>query len=139
MDATLSLSASSRTTAGILLLTVVFIEYGGTYILRIVRGVESLTPFQEAFARAGHGHAGVLVILALLGQILVDATAMGGILEFLARNGLTAAAVMIPAGFFLASGERGATEPNRLIVLVYAGAVTLALGVASLGFGLLTA
>lgn len=126
MDATLSLSASSRTTAGILLLTVVFIEYGGTYILRIVRGVESLTPFQEAFARAGHGHAGVLVILALLGQ-------------FLARNGLTAAAVMIPAGFFLASGEREATEPNRLIVLVYAGAVTLALGVVSLGFGLLTA
>ena len=139
MDAILSLSASSRTTAGILLLTIVGIEYGGTYILRIVRGGESLTPFQEAFARAGHGHAGVLVILALVGQILVDATTMGGTLEFLARNGITASAVLIPAGFFMASGGRGATEPNRFIVLVYAGAVALALGVVSLGFGLLTA
>lgn len=120
------------------MLTIVFIEYGGTYILRIVRGGESLTPFQEAFARAGHGHAGVLVILALVCQILVDAAPIGGVLEFLARNGITAAAILMPAGFFFSSAGRGATEPNRSIVLVYAGAVSLALGVASLGFGLLT-
>ena len=31
-----------------------------------------------AFFRAGHAHAGVLVILALVGQILADATVMGG-------------------------------------------------------------
>ncbi len=133
----MSLSASSRTTAGILLLTIVFIEYGGTYILRIVRGNEALTPFQEAFARAGHGHAGVLVILALVCQILVDAAPITGVLELLARNGITAAAVLMPAGFFFSSAGRGATEPNRFIVLVYAGAVSLALGVVSLGFGLL--
>lgn len=137
--ATQLLSASSRTTAGILLLTIVFIEYGGTYILRIVRGRESLTKFQEAFARAGHGHAGVLVILALVCQILVDAAAMGGALEFLARNGVTAAAVLMPAGFFFSSAGRGATEPNRFVLLVYMGAASLAVGVASLGFGLLTA
>ncbi len=139
MDATPLLSASSRTTAGILLLTIVFIEFGGTYILRIVRGGESLTQFQEAFARAGHGHAGVLVILALVCQILVDGTAMGGMLEFLARNGIPAAAILIPAGFFFSSAGSGVTKPNRFIVLIYAGAASLALGVASLGFGLLIA
>lgn len=138
MEPTLSLSASSRTTAGILLLTIVFIEYGGTYILKIVRGRENLTEFQTAFARAGHGHAGVLVILALVCQILVDAAAMDGVLEFTARNGITLAAVLMPAGFFFSSAGRGATEPNRLVVLLYAGTVLLALGVASLGFGLLT-
>lgn len=138
MEATLSLSASSRTTAGILLVTIVFIEYGGTYILKIVRGRETLTGFQAAFARAGHGHAGVLVILALVCQILVDAAPIDGVLEFTARNGISFAAVLMPAGFFFSSAGRGATEPNRLVVLLYAGAVLLALGVASLGFGLLT-
>lgn len=138
MEATLSLSASSRTTAGVLLLTIVGIEYGGTYILKIARGRQPLTEFQTAFALAGHGHAGVLVILALVCQILVDAAGMSGVLEFLARNGITAAAVLMPAGFFFSSAGRGATQPNRFVVLIYAGAVLLALGVASLGFGLLT-
>ncbi|HZS86778.1 MAG TPA: hypothetical protein VFE42_04710 [Chloroflexota bacterium] len=43
------------------------------------------------------------------------------------------------AGFFLSSAGRGVTKPNRLIGLVYAGAVSLALGVVSLGVGLLSA
>ena len=138
MEPTLSLSASSRTTAGVLLLTIVFIEYGGTYILKIARGREPVTDFQAAFARAGHGHAGVLVILALVCQILADAAAIEGPLELLARNGITAAAVLMPAGFFFSSAGRGTTEPNRFILLVYAGAALLAVGVASLGFALLT-
>jgi hypothetical protein len=37
------------------------------------------------------------------------------------------------------AGLRGATQPNRLIWLLYAGAVSLALGVTSLGIGLLMA
>src|SRR5687768_8289203 len=57
------LSADSRQTAGILLLTVVAVELGGAYMLRIVRGRTRVTGFQQAFARAGHAHAGVLVIL----------------------------------------------------------------------------
>ena len=42
-------------------------------------------------------------------------------------------------GFFLSSAGRGLTAPNRLIVLVYAGTFSLALGVVSLGIGLLAA
>jgi hypothetical protein len=34
-------------------------------MLRIVRGRETVTGFQHAFARAGHAHAGVLVSLSL--------------------------------------------------------------------------
>ena len=47
-------------------------------MLRVVRGGHPATAFQQAFFRAGHAHAGVLVILALVGQILADATVMGG-------------------------------------------------------------
>lgn len=139
MNETLTLSSDARQTAGILLLSIVAIEYGGTYVLRIARGRHPMTPFQQTFARAGHGHAGVLVSLALICQILLDAAQLSGLPAALARNGIPTAAILIPAGFFFSSAGRGATEPNRLIVLLYAGVASLALGVISLGVGLLTA
>jgi hypothetical protein len=57
---------------------------------------------------------GVLVILALLGQLLADAAVLDGVDDFLARTGIWAAAVLFPAGFFLSSAGRGRTEPNHL-------------------------
>jgi hypothetical protein len=54
------------------------------------------------------------------------------------RNGICATAILMSAGFFRSSAGRGVTAPNRLIVLVYAGAVSLAIGLVSLGIGLLT-
>lgn len=137
MDATLTLSADTRTTAGILLLTIVAIEYGGWFLLRVVRGHLPATEFQRAFFRAGHAHAGVLVILALVTLILADATRLSGPLAFFARNGVWAAAVLMPAGFFLAAAGKGRTKPNQFIWLLYAGIMSLALGVVSLGIGLL--
>jgi drug/metabolite transporter superfamily protein YnfA len=135
----LTLSNESRTTAGILLLTILAVEFGGLTMLRIVRGRQPATEFQRSFARAGHAHAGVFVVFALVAQILADGADLDGVADFLARNGIWAAAVLFPAGFFLSSAGRGATRPNRLIVLVYAGALTLTAGVIALGIGLLTA
>jgi Ni,Fe-hydrogenase I cytochrome b subunit len=135
----LTLSADSRSTAGVLLLTIVAIEYGGWFMLRVVRGGQPATPFQQAFFRAGHAHAGVLVTLALVGQILADATHMSGVLAVLARDGIWAAAILMSAGFFFSAAGRGVTAPNRFIALLYAGVVSLAVGVVSLGIGLLAA
>jgi hypothetical protein len=135
---TLSLSSDSRSTAGVILLTILFVEYGGWFVLRVVRGHVPMTDFQRSFVRAGHAHAGVLVTLSLVGLILVDAADVSGFQAVLARNGLWVAAVLMPAGFFLSSAGRGLERPNRLIVLLYAGMAALALGVASLGIGLLT-
>lgn len=81
----------------------------------------------------------MLVTLALVGQILADGAHLGGPLAILAQDGIWAAAILMSAGFFLSSAGRGVTKPNRLIGLVYAGAVSLALGVVSLGVGLLSA
>jgi hypothetical protein len=139
VPADLTLSSDSRTTAGLLLLTLVAVEYGGVFMLRIVRGRQPATPFQRSFARAGHAHAGVLLILALVGQILADAAALDGVDDFLARTGIWVAAILFPAGFFLSSAGRGRTDPNRLITLLYAGVVSLTVGVVALGIGLLTA
>jgi hypothetical protein len=138
MPPTLLLSPEAQTTAGTLLLTIVLVEFGGLYVLRLVMGRQEATPFQKTFARAGHAHAGVLVSLALICQIFADAAGLDGPLATLARTGVPVAAILIPSGYFFSSGGRGATEPNRLIVLIYAGAVSLALGVVALGIGLLS-
>jgi hypothetical protein len=135
----LALSSEARDTAGILLLTVLAVEYGGIVMLRIVRGRQQATDFQKSFARAGHAHAGVFVVFGLVAQILADAADLDGIWNVLARDGIWAAAILFPAGFFLSSAGRGATQPNRLIVFVYLGAACLTAGVLTLGIGLLTA
>ncbi len=113
-------------------------ETGGLYLLQTLRGRVPLTSFQLAFARAGHAHAGVLLVLGLVCQLFVDATELDGPAEALARSGVPLAAILMPAGFFFSSMGREVSKPNRLVVLIYAGAVSLAAGLIALGIGLLT-
>jgi hypothetical protein len=133
------LSDESRILAGILLLSLVTVETGGLYLLSIVRGRAEVTPFQEKFARAGHAHAGVLLLLALACQPFVDASGLDGPLGWLARSGVAVAALLMPGGFFFSSMGAGRTGPNRLIALVFAGAALLAVSLTTLGIGLLAA
>ena len=139
MSGSLVLSDAALRVAGILLLSVVAIEWGGTFMLRIVRGAVPLTDFQRSFARAGHAHAGVLVILALVCVLYAEAAGQGGLWGWLSRSGVAFAAILMPAGFFASSMGNGREGPNRLVWLVYAGAAMLAAGVVSLGVGLLAA
>ena len=134
----LTISPATLSTAGLLLLTVVAVESGGFYMLSLMRG-RPATPFQITFARAGHAHAGVLVILALVAQLYVDASGMSGPVASLARNGVPLAAILMPAGFFFSSMGAGRTRPNQFIWLLYLGTVSLAAGVVALGVGLLQA
>ena len=136
---TITLSESSSTTAGILLLAIVTIQYGGTFLLRVFTGGVPTTDFQKSFFRAGHAHAGVLVILGLLSTILVDATRLDGLAEFVARDGAALGAIGMSAGFFLSAIGKDRQKPNRFIVLLWLGAASVAAGVVTLGIGLLTA
>ncbi len=136
-QAAVSLSNDSINIAGILLITIVAVEWGGLVVLRMVRGQRPATEFQRTFARAGHAHAAVLVVLSLVVQIYADVAGQSGVLDAVSRLGAPAAAILFPLGYFLSSAGAGRTEPNRLILLLYAGAVALAAGVLSLGIGLL--
>jgi hypothetical protein len=131
------LSNESQVLAGILFLSLVTVETGGLYMVRLVRGKDEVTPFQMSFARAGHAHAGVLLVLALVCQPYVDATGLDGVLEWVARAGVAAAALLMPGGFFFSSMGKGRTEPNGLIAMVFLGAALLAISLTSLGLGLL--
>lgn len=130
-------SEATRAMAGILLVTIVAVESGGLFMLRVVGRRVPATPFQTAFFRAGHAHAGVLVTLALASQIYVDVAAIQGPAGSVARSGIALAAILMPAGFFLSAWGNGRTQPSRLIALIYLGALSLAAGALSLGLGLL--
>jgi hypothetical protein len=134
---TLQLSRPSRIIAGILLLTIVTVEFGGYYLTTIVRGQVELTEFQQAFARAGHAHAGVLVILSLVAVIMADAASLQGRLGWTARVAIPVAAVLMSSGFFLSSIGDARDQPNGLIVILWLGALSLTIGVVTLGIGLL--
>ncbi len=130
------MSASSLTTAGILLIAIVAVEYGGVSLLRFITGRTPGyldNPVRQNLFRAGHAHAGVLVILALVGMLYVDQTDLSSTGKELVRWALTAPPILMPLGFFLSRAQR----PNALIALVYVGAVVLAAGVLTLGINLL--
>jgi hypothetical protein len=133
------MSDTTRILAGILLLSLVTVETGGLYLVRLVQGAAPATPFQLGFARAGHAHAAVLLVLSLTALLYADAVHLTGLWGWLSRVGVPAAALLMPAGFFFSSVGSGRTSPNAFIALVYTGAIVLAAGLASLGVGLLAA
>lgn len=133
------MSDETRILAGILLLSLVTVETGGLYLMKLWRSSEGVTDFQIGFARAGHAHAGVLLVLSLTALLYADTAGLSGAWNWIARSGVPAAAILMPAGFFAASAGRGRTTPNKFVAVVLAGAVVLALGLGSLGIGLLTA
>lgn len=133
----LELTDAARITTGVVLLTVVTIESGGSFLVRVATGRVPATDFQRSFYRAGHAHAGVLVILGLLCVLLTEATTLGGPVRWLAATGVLVGAVLMPAGFFLSALGSGRTRPNRLVGLLVLGAVAIAAGVVTLAVGLL--
>lgn len=134
---TIALSRTSRRIAGLLLLALVTVEFGGYYLTSVASGEEQLTDFQVAFARAGHAHAGVLIVLSLVCLLLADATRLQGAMGYLVRLAIPLAAILMSAGFFLSSAGEGLTEPNGMIVILWLGAASLTVGLVGLGVALL--
>lgn len=134
------MTREARTMVGIILLTVPTIQYGGYFLLTslIDRNSHYMdNALRQNFFRAGHAHAGVFVIFALVCQILADSATLPPSLLWLARIGVPLAAILIPAGFFLSMTSPTATQPNGLIALIYVGIISLAASVVTLGIGLL--
>jgi hypothetical protein len=66
----------------------------------------------------------------------VDEAALPEGLKTLLRHSILAAAIVLPLAFFLQVLSPEATEPNAMIYLANVGAVSLAVGLLTLGVGL---
>ena len=131
---------ATKLIAGLLLIAVTTIEYGGTFLLSILSGRHAeFTEFQRSMFRAGHAHAGVLVILSLVALIFADQGSLSAPIGWAVRIGFPAAAILVSGGFFGAAMGKGRTQPGGLIGLLWIGVSVLGGSLITLGIGLIQA
>lgn len=133
------MSPESRRMAGILLIVLPTVVFGGVSILTMLVHDPAYieNPLRQDLWRAGHAHAGVLLVLSLLVLRYVDEATLSAGMKRVVRTSVPVAAILLPVAFFLSVLRPDATEPNALIYLAYVGAVLVAAGVFTLGVGLL--
>ena len=133
------MSPESLTSAGQLLVILPTVIFGGVSILTlIIRDPRYWqNSLRKQFWRAGHAHAGVLLILSLVALLYVDQTDLSETWKQVVRSAIPSAAIFLPAAYFLSVLSPTATKPNALIYLAYVGAAVLAFGLIVLGVGLL--
>jgi hypothetical protein len=135
----MEISRDAKVLAGIILLTVPTVQYGGLAILGMLThgaagmgGAEAgLNAQQLALFRAGHAHAGVWLILSLVVQVLLDATRLSAATKWLARIAAPVGTLALSGGFF------GLAFKPEFRFLLYLGALAMFCALVLTGVGLL--
>jgi uncharacterized membrane protein len=133
------MAPQTRRLAGILLILFPTVALGGASLLTMIVGeIPGYldNPVRQDLWRAGHAHAGIMLIISLLVLRYVDETNLRGGWLWLARTGVPIAAILMPAGFFGSILFPDQTEPNALIGLVPLGGLFLVAGLLVTGIGL---
>ena len=131
---------SDASRAAILLIAVLTVEFGGLSLLMMLsRRIPGYldNPLRQNLFRAGHAHAGVWIVFALVALLWLDQTDLSEPLKWVVRLAFAVAPILMPLGFFLSVTSPDAQRPNGIIALVYLGGLSLAVGALTLGLGLL--
>lgn len=121
----------------IALLSLVSVEYGGWALLGFLTGRGQLGEFREKFFRAGHAHAGVLLVLSLVYFLYLDRTGYSTGVRWLAGLLLLVGIIAQSGGFFI---HLALGEPDRSslgTVVTRSGALLLAVALVVLAIGLI--
>ncbi|HYP39651.1 MAG TPA: hypothetical protein VEX13_04755 [Chloroflexia bacterium] len=116
----------------ILLPTVMF---GGYALMGLIVKGSVLTPLKEVFFRAGHGHAGSLLVLSLVYYQYLGGTGLSDGIQWLACFTVLVGVLAVAGGFFLHMSK---AEPQRTspgIALTSVGALLMSLAIAILVWG----
>jgi hypothetical protein len=135
----MELSRETKIVAGIILLSLPTVQYGGLAILGMLThgvagtgGAEAgLNAEQLALFRAGHAHAGVWLILSLVIQVLLDAARLPAATKWWARIGAPVGTLALSGGFF------GLAFKTEFRFLLYFGALAMFASLILTGVGLL--
>jgi len=125
----------------IAVLSLVSVEYGGWALLGFIAGRENIGEFRERFFRAGHAHAGVLLVLLVLSLVYflyLDRTGYSTGVQWLAGLLLLAAILAQSGGFFIHLGLGQPNQRSLGTVVTRSGALLLAAALLILVAGLLT-
>jgi hypothetical protein len=120
----------------IVLISLPTVMYGGYALLDLLTK-QRLNEFQIAFFRAGHAHAGVLLVMALATLAVLDRTDLGDGARWVACLLLAVGVIAQSGGMFLhiAIGRPG--EWSRANTLTTAGGVFLAIGMLTTAYGII--
>jgi len=134
-------SSDTLRLAGILLILLPTVAFGGVSILYLWMGKSDYldNPLRRSLWRAGHAHAGVLLIISLVSLLYIDSAQLSAGMKQAVRLLIPGSAILVPAAFFLSVLPRNVEKPNFLINLAYIGFVSLGAGLLILGIGLLNA
>jgi fucose 4-O-acetylase-like acetyltransferase len=119
------------------LLLLVSVEYGGWSLLGFLTGRGQLGQFREQFFRAGHAHAGVLLVLSLVYFLYLDRTGYSTGVQWIAGLLLLLGIMAQSGGFFLhlALGQKNRSSLGTVVTRT--GALLLAAALIVLAIGLL--
>ncbi len=134
------MSRESRRVCGVLLVIFPTVIYGGIRLLSLLLDRDSgytQNQLRQDLWRAGHAHAGVMLILSLVAMRYVDEAELSPNIKWFARSAIPSAAIFLPTAFFLSVLSPSETEPNGFIYLALVGALILAVSLITLGAGLL--
>jgi hypothetical protein len=112
------------------------VMFGGFSLLRLLTKGRTLTPFQVTYFRAGHAHAGVLLLMSLLYYRYLAETTYSENSMLLLCVMLVVGILAQSGGFFLHMmlGREG--ERSFGTLLTFFGAALLAVTTLALAFGL---
>lgn len=121
----------------VVLVSLPTVMFGGYSLLRLL-GQGQLSAFQSTYFRAGHAHAGVLLVFALGYLAFLSRTDFGTGLRWLAAALLTVGILAQSGGMFLHMGIGEARKWSAGNSLTTAGAVVLAACCLLLAYGVAT-
>ena len=116
------------------------IAFGGYFLLSVLRrkaGTENITAAQRAYFRAGHAHAGVLVLLVIVGQIVLDESRFDEGVTWVLRIGLLLSPLLISGGFFGGAPRTQDGPAGPLVKLIPIGALICSISTLGVGVSLL--
>ena len=77
------------------------VMYGGYSLLQLINRGNVLTPTQVNFFRAGHAHAGVLILMSLLYYMFLDQTSLSLAVKHAACAAIVVGILAQSGGFFI--------------------------------------
>jgi hypothetical protein len=115
------------------------VMFGGYSLLRLLTAGGVLSEFQAQLFRAGHAHAGVLLVLSLVYWMYLDRTALSDGMRWLAGAALVIGILAQSGGFFLHMLVGAPGQASAGTALTTAGAVLLAAAILLLAYAVATA
>jgi hypothetical protein len=119
------------------ILSLVTVEYGGWVLLSFISGKEGLAEWQKGYFRAGHAHAGVLLVLSLVYLLYLPRADFSDAMEWIAGLVLLAGVLAQSGGFFLHLWRGEDARPSVGTMLTRTGAALIGAALVTLAVGLI--